>query len=84
MYTKQNKRRTLWLSGLSGPLVLLLFGLAGLFTLTFGSSDIFHPDTTKEMTMMNIAHAATTAEKARPPIDLAAAAQTQTATFALG
>ena len=69
---------------LFGILAFLLFGTAGVPTVKIGSSDAFYPDTTKEIAMMRIAQAATAAEKARPPIDLAAPAHTKTATFALG
>lgn len=84
MNTKQSERRRLRAVLLAGALTLLLFGTVDWSAVTFGSSDAFYPDTTKEILMIKIAQAADAAEKIQPPIDLAAPAQTETATFALG
>ena len=84
MHIKPSERRPVRTVVLLGILTSLFFGMAGLTTVTFGSSDAFYPDTTKEITIMHIAQAATTAENARPPIDLVAPAIMETATFALG
>lgn len=84
MQTQQTERRRLRRVLLTGILAFLLFETAGLATVTFGSSDAFYPETTKEIAMMYIAQAANAAEKVKPPIDLAAPTHTETATFALG
>lgn len=84
MQTQHSERRPSNAVLLAGILAFLLLGTAGLATVTFGSSNAFYPDTTKEIPMMRIAQAANAAEKTQPPIDLAVPAQTKTATFALG
>ncbi len=84
MRTQQTERRRVRTVLLAGVLAFLCFGIIDLPTVRFRSSNVFYTDTMKETTMMKIAHAATVAEKVRPPIDLAAPAHTQTATFALG
>lgn len=84
MSTQQTERRPLRTVLLAGILAFLLFETTGLTTVTVGSSDALYPDTTKEVTMMRIAQAATAAKKVRPLIDLAAPAHTEMATFALG
>ena len=84
MNTKQSERRSLRAILLTGVLAFLLFGMADWSIVTFGSSDAFYPDTTKEIHIMRIAQAANAAEHIKPPIDLAAPAHTETATFALG
>ncbi len=85
MRTQQTERRPVRTVLLAGVLAFLFFGtIDHLSIVRFRSSDVFYTDTMKETTMMKIVHAATVAEKVRPPIDLAAPAHTQTATFALG
>lgn len=84
MQTQQSERRPWRAVLLAGILAFLLLGTAGLATVTFGSSGVFYPDTTKESGMIKITQAANAAEKTQPPIDLAVPAQTETATFALG
>ncbi|GAK58577.1 hypothetical protein U27_05551 [Candidatus Vecturithrix granuli] len=84
MQTQHTERRPLRTVLLTGILAFLFLGTASLSTVTFGSSDAFYPDTTKEIHIMRIAQAANAAEHTKPPIDLAVPTQTQTATFALG